>query len=58
MDQVEVDVIDLQAIDARVEGVPGLLVAVVVVEALRRQEDLAAVQSRRAHRLADGRLVR
>ena len=57
MDQVQVDVAHLQALEARGERVFGLLVAVVVVEALRRHEHLAAIEARGADRLAHAALV-
>ena len=44
VDQVEVDVLHLQTLEALVAGALGLLVAVVVVPALGREEDLAAVE--------------
>ena len=57
MDQVEVDEFELEPLEAVLEGVLRLLVAVVVVEALGRDEDLVAVEPRRAEGLADLGLV-
>ena len=57
MDQVEVDKVELQPLEARAQRALGLLEAVVVVPALGRYEDLAAVEPRGANRLPNPRLV-
>src|SRR6202040_1589083 len=44
-------------LEARPAGPLGLRVALVVVPALGRDEDLCAIESRGAYRLTDGRLV-
>jgi hypothetical protein len=57
VDQVQVEIVEPQAPHAGVERPFGLLVAVVLVEALARHEYLLAPQPRAANRLTDGRLV-
>jgi hypothetical protein len=57
VDQVEIDVVELQALETRAQRPLGLLEALVVVPALGRHEDLAAVEPRGPNRLANGRLV-
>ncbi len=47
VDQVEVHELELEPVEALLEGVLGLLITVVAVEALGRDEDLVAVQPRR-----------
>ena len=57
MDQVEVDVVEPEPLEAGLERLARLLVAVVVVEALRGDEDVVAVEPGGPERLADLRLV-
>jgi hypothetical protein len=57
VDQVEVDVIHLELVEAGLERPRRGVIAMVGVEALRRDEELGAVQPRRADGLADLRLV-
>src|SRR5688572_30799496 len=57
VDEVEVQVVELQAVQALAKGALGPLVAMARVPALGGDEDLAAVQPRRAHGLPDPRLV-
>ena len=57
VDQVQIDVLQLEPLEARLARPLGLLVAVVVVPALGRDEDLLAIESRGVDRLADGALV-
>jgi hypothetical protein len=45
VDEIEIDVVELETLKAALEGVARLLMAVVVVEALRRDEDLFAVEA-------------
>jgi hypothetical protein len=57
VDQVEVDVVEAQALEALLQRAPGLVVAMGVVEALRGHEDLVAGQAGGPDRLADALLV-
>jgi hypothetical protein len=57
MDQVQVEIVEVQAPQAGVERPFGLLVAVVVVEALARYEHFLALEPRASNRLTDSGLV-
>jgi len=57
MDQIEIHVVDLEPLEARVEGPSRLLVPMIVVEALRRDEHLAPIEAGSANCLTDGCLV-
>src|SRR5262245_563556 len=57
MDQIQVQVAQLEALEARAAGPLGLLVALVVVPALRRDVQLLAGNARGAQRFADAALV-
>jgi hypothetical protein len=57
VDEVEIDEIELEPVEAGPERLLCVLITVVVVEALRRDEDVVAVEAGGAERLADLRLV-
>ena len=57
VDEVEVDVVHLEAIEAVLQRALGLVEAVAVVEALGRDEDVVAVEARGVDGLPDGGLV-
>ena len=57
VDEVEVDVLHLEAVQAVAQRALGLVEAVVVVEALGRDEDVVALEARGVDGLADGGLV-
>src|SRR5204863_101643 len=57
VDQVEVDVVQPEPAQARVEGPRGLVAAVAVVPELRGDVDLVALQARGAHRSSHALLV-
>jgi hypothetical protein len=57
VDQEQVHPVHAEPVEARAQGVARLVVAVVVVEALRGHEDLVAREARGAHRGAHAGLV-
>ena len=57
MDQIEVYVVDLEAIETGLQRTSRLLITVVVVEALRGDEHLIAIHISGVDRLADASLV-
>lgn len=57
MDQIQIDVLEPQALKASVEGVERLIVAVVIVPQLGGHEHLAAVELAARDGLADSLLV-
>jgi len=57
MDQVEVDVVEPELLEALDAGATRPLMPLVDVEALRRHEDLVAIELRSAQCLSDGGLV-